>query len=155
VLGRVNRAVYGTLHTLDPADLETFIVVALLVVDPLTGEARYASAGAEPLLVVRSAGEAEAVARPAPALGMSLSARYEESPVRLEPGDTALLLTDGITEARSGGKLLGYPGMVQLAQAALQAPSLHEAGQAILAGARVAARGPLSDDACLILARRR
>jgi serine phosphatase RsbU (regulator of sigma subunit) len=155
VLGRVNRAVYGTLETLDPADLETFIVVALLVVDPLTGEAIHASAGAEPLLMVRSAGEAEAVARPAPALGMEQRTRYEGTPVRLEPGDTALLVTDGITEARHGSELLGYQGMVQLAQQGLHAPSLQEAGQAILAGARAFARGPLSDDACLILARRR
>jgi serine phosphatase RsbU (regulator of sigma subunit) len=156
VLARVNRAVCDMLHTLDPADLETFIVMALLVIDPLTGEAIYASAGAEPLLVVRSDGEAAPVAQPAPALGMRQSTRYEETSVRLEPGDTALLLTDGITEARRGSELLGYPGLAQLAQAALQAPSsLQEAGQAILAGARAFAGGPLSDDACLILARRR
>jgi serine phosphatase RsbU (regulator of sigma subunit) len=105
--------------------------------------------------VVRSGGEAEAVALPAPALGMRLSTRYEETPVRLEPGDTAVLLTDGITEARRGGELLGYGGVVELAQAALQAPLLGEAGEAILAGARAFAGGALSDDACLILARRR
>ena len=86
---------------------------------------------------------------------MEQKTRYEGTPVRLEPGDTALLVTDGITEARHGSELLGYQGMVQLAQQGLHAPSLQEAGQAILDGARAFARGPLSDDACLILARRR
>jgi serine phosphatase RsbU (regulator of sigma subunit) len=74
--------------------------------------------------------------------------------VRLDPGDTALLGTDGLTEARHGGEMLGPAGLVQLAQQSLQAPSLQEAGQAILAGARAFAGGVLSDDACLILARR-
>ena len=101
-----------------------------------------------------ASGEAEVVERPALPLGVEPETLYGETPVRLEPGDTALLLTDGITEARNGSELLGYPGMVQLAQQALQAASLPEAGQAILAGARAFARGSLSDDACLILARR-
>src|SRR5207244_1683841 len=122
---------------------------ALLVVDPLTGEAVYASAGAEPLLVVRASGEAEALKSPALPLGVEQEMQYGETLVRLEPGDTALLVTDGITEARRGGKLLGHEGTTQLAQQALRAPSLQEAGQAILAGACAFAGGPLSDDACL------
>jgi sigma-B regulation protein RsbU (phosphoserine phosphatase) len=147
--------VYDTLQTMDPVELEMFIVLALLVLDPLAGVGAYAAAGAEPLLVVRSSGAAEVVERPALPLGVELETVYEEAPVRLESGDTAVLLTDGITEARIGSELLGYKGMVELAQRGLQAPSLQEAGEAILAGARAFAGGALSDDACLILARRR
>jgi len=154
-LARVNHTVYDALQAIDPPDLETFIVVALLVVDPLAGNAIYTSAGAEPLLVVRSSGAAEPVERPALPLGIEPETRYSETPVRLEPGDTAVLLTDGITEARVGGQLLGYEGMVQLVQQSLSGASLQEAGEAILAGAHAVARGRLSDDACLILARRR
>jgi serine phosphatase RsbU (regulator of sigma subunit) len=153
-LSRLNRAVCDTLEAVDRT-YETFIVVALLVVDPLSGKAVFTSAGAEPLLVVRASGQAEVVERPALPLGILLQELYEDTPLHLEPGDTALLVTDGITEARSGGDLLGYAGMVQLAQQSLQAPSLHEAGQAMLAGARAFAHGSLSDDACLILACRR
>jgi serine phosphatase RsbU (regulator of sigma subunit) len=155
VLSRLNNAVCDILQSPDPADLETFVVLSLLVVDPPAGEGVYAAAGAEPLLVVRASGEAEVVERPGLALGMERETLYGDTPVRLEPGDTALLVTDGITEARDGSELLGYPAMVELAQQGLQAPSLQEAGQAILAGARAFARGPLTDDACLILARRR
>jgi serine phosphatase RsbU (regulator of sigma subunit) len=155
VLTRVNTVVCDTLQAMVPADLGTFIVVALLVVDPLTGEGNYASAGAEPLLVVRAGGAAEVVERPALALGMAEGTLYGQTPVRLEPGDTTLLLTDGITEARNGSELLGYSALVQLARLALQAPSLQEGARAIVAGVRAFARGPLSDDACLLLARRR
>jgi serine phosphatase RsbU (regulator of sigma subunit) len=153
VLTRLNHAVYDMLQTVDPPDLETFIVLALLVIDPLAGDGLFTSAGAEPLLVVRSSGAAEVVERAALALGMDQETLYSDTPVRLEPGDTAVLLTDGITEARNDGELLGYPRMMQLAQQSLQAPSLQEAGQAILDGARAFARGSLADDACLILAR--
>jgi sigma-B regulation protein RsbU (phosphoserine phosphatase) len=130
-------------------------VVALLVVEPRTGDGVYVSAGAEPLLVVRAGGEAEAVERSALPLGVERVTRYAETPVHLEPGDTALRLTDGITEARTGGELLGYPRMVRLAQHSLRASSLQRAGETIVAGARAFARGPLSDDVCLLLARRR
>jgi serine phosphatase RsbU (regulator of sigma subunit) len=155
VLARVNHTVWDTWETVDPTDLGAFIVVALLVVDPRRGEAVYTSAGAEPLLVVRARGAAEAVGRPTLPLGVEMATRYRETPVRLERGDSALLITDGITEARNGSELLGYEGMAQLAQEALRAPTLQAAGEAILAGARGFAHGSLYDDACLILARRR
>jgi serine phosphatase RsbU (regulator of sigma subunit) len=155
VLTRVNHTVYDTLQSLEPADLETFIVAAVLVVDPLAGEALYATAGAEPLLVVRGNGEAEAVECPALPLGIEAETVYRETVVRLEPGDTAVLLTDGVTEARVHAELLGYEGATQLVRQSLQAPTLPAAAAAILAGARAFAGGRLPDDACLILARRR
>ena len=107
--------------------------------------------------MVRSGGEVDTITRPAPALGMVLETRYAETPVRLEPGDTVVLVTDGMTEARGGrgSALLGLEGVAQLAQASLQTASLQDAGQAIMAGARAFAGGALSDDACMILARRR
>jgi len=73
----------------------------------------------------------------------------------LSPGDTVLMVTDGITEARVGGRLLGYEGMMHLANRSLTAGSLYEAGRAILEGARAFGGGSFKDDACLILARRR
>lgn len=132
-----------------------FVVLALLIVEPATGAASYSSAGAEPLLVIRSAGEAAVVERPGLPLGITRGTHYQDTKLCLAAGDTAVLVTDGITEARDGRELLGYPGMVQLAMSALKAPSLREASEAILSGAREFAHGKLSDDACLILARRK
>jgi serine phosphatase RsbU (regulator of sigma subunit) len=155
VLSRLNTAVYDTLQTVGPADEVSFIVVALLVVNPVSGEALYVSAGAEPLLLVRSNGDAEEVMRPGLPLGIEPESLFTDTELCLEARDTALLVTDGITEARFDGEMLGYEGMMHLAQRSLQAPSLEQAGEAILAGARAFARGQLSDDACMILVRRR
>src|SRR5207248_614262 len=109
----------------------------------------------EPLLVVRSGGEAEVLERPGLPLGIQPETQYEDTPVHLEPGDTLVLVTDGITEARVGGTLLGHQGLVRLALQSLRAPSLQETAREILAGARAFAGGYLLDDACLILACRR
>jgi serine phosphatase RsbU (regulator of sigma subunit) len=155
ILSRLNNVVCDTLEGEDNEEAFRFVVLGLLIVEPLTGEALYSSAGAEPLLVVRANGESEVVERPGLPLGVVHGTRYDETPMRLEPGDTAVLLTDGITEARDGRELLGYPGMVELVQQALQLHSLHEAGRQVMDGARDFAHGGLSDDACLILARRR
>jgi len=155
VLARLNNVVWDTLQSAGPDDLGTSIVVALLVLEPTTGEAIYVSAGAEPLLIVRTSGLIETVSGGGLLLGVEPGAAYDESVVHLERGDVALMVTDGITEARNGVELLGHDGMAAVAEKALEAPSLQEAAQAILEGARTFARGRLTDDACLILARRR
>ena len=154
ILTRLNNVACDVLEGEAEEDYR-FVVLALLIVDPASGECVYSSAGAESLLVVRADGRPQVVESPALPLGIERGVPYAEIPVRLELGDTALLVTDGITEARHAGELLGYPGMVQLALSSLQAPSLREAAEQILAGARAFADGNLSDDVCLILARRR
>ncbi len=64
------------------------------------------------------------------------------------------MVTDGITEARQGSEFLDYEGLVHLAREAPKTASPTEIGRAILDGARAYAGGALSDDACLLLARR-
>ena len=71
-------------------------------------------------------------------------------------------MTDGITEARSNGDLLGPAGLADLAARALAAvplesapAALRGAATAILEGARAFGGGVLRDDACLLLARQR
>jgi PAS domain S-box-containing protein len=136
-------------------DDETFSCLLLAVLDPTTGQGAIVSAGCEPALVLRANGEVEVLKAPDLPLGIEREELYTSTPLRLTPGDTLLMVTDGITEARRGGEFLGYEGMVELAQQALAAPTLREMGQAILAGARAFAGGSLRDDACLLLARRR
>jgi serine phosphatase RsbU (regulator of sigma subunit) len=155
VLARLNNVVCDTLQSAGPSDLGTSIVVALLVIEPATGKAVYVAAGAEDLLIVRTSGKVETVKGRGLLLGVEPGSGYDERAVHLQPGDTTLMVTDGITEARIGVELFGYDGMVAVAEEALKAPSLQEAAHAILEGARAFAHGRLSDDACLILARRR
>jgi serine phosphatase RsbU (regulator of sigma subunit) len=78
---------------------------------------------------------------------------YPVTTVLLTPGDTLLMVTDGITEARRDGEILGYEGFLRLAIGALSQETLPRIKQAILEGAQSFARGQLQDDACLLLAR--
>jgi serine phosphatase RsbU (regulator of sigma subunit) len=75
---------------------------------------------------------------------------YEELEIMLEPGDTLVLYTDGISEARApGGELYGNERLTAVVR---QAPNTPEGlGQAILADVRrFAGEGPQRDDLTLV-----
>ena len=152
-LSRLNAFVHDNHRLGDEADDNTFVTLAVVVIDPATGEATAAAAGSEPPLVLRAGSAAEPLAVRGGLLGMEREMEYEAVGFTLAPGDTVLLVTDGITEARRGGDFLDYEGMARLAQGASDC-SPHEIGRAVLEGARAFAGGSLSDDACLLLARR-
>ena len=131
----------------------TLVVLSLAVVDRISGEAVIAVAGAEPPLVLRAAGAADMVETGGRLLGVESGADYPIRTLRLESGDTLLMATDGITEARRGHTFLGVEGLAALAgEAGVTAP-LREVCETILHGARAFAGGPLRDDVCLLLAR--
>lgn len=154
-LTRLNDVMCDTLHE-DGLDNEGhFIVLAAAVLDPLTGKGCAAAAGAEPPLVLRADGSHSAMEVQGMPLGIAAGQSYQEPVLRLGRGDSLVMLTDGITEARVRGKLLGYEGMSRLAKEALEAPRLYDAGKAILDGARAAGGGVFQDDVSLILARKR
>jgi PAS domain S-box-containing protein len=157
-LARVNSFLYHLQNRGGrPEEREGFVALTLAVVDPVNGEVVLAVAGTEPPLLVRGTGcEPTPVDVGGPPLGVAPGAEYEVTSVRLGPGDTLLLTTDGLTEARRGGtEFLGYEGLTRLARAACTLPSLEAMGQAILDGAREFAGGQFPDDVCLLLARLR
>ena len=131
-----------------------FVVAALGLVDTRTGEAMFAHAGADSTLVLRHDGTTEALTSSGLPLGIQRSAEYATLSCRLAPGDTLLLATDGLTEARQGGELLGMEGLTRLATEALGPAALPDVGAAIMAQVKAYAGGSLRDDACLLLARR-
>jgi PAS domain S-box-containing protein len=139
-----------------------FVTLVLAVLDPLTGEAAVVSAAAEPPLLLRSSGAVELVEPPLGLAGMPLGVQggemYHAVPLRLGHGDTLLLTTDGVTEARRDrATLLGMEGLSELAQATLSSGpvDLQNAADSIVKGAREFARGRFRDDVCLLLARRK
>jgi serine phosphatase RsbU (regulator of sigma subunit)/anti-sigma regulatory factor (Ser/Thr protein kinase) len=80
-----------------------------LIPPPSAGEAAAVSlvcAGHPQPLVLRSAGGVEAVAEPQPLLGVLDGVTFERNTFRLAPGDVLLCVTDGVTERRSGDRLL-------------------------------------------------
>ena len=162
IVARLNDFICDTRHFDDAGD-EGFFCLTLAILDPATGEGAVVSAGCEPPLVVCArGGEPEVIDTPGLVLGVEPGELYQATPFHLAAGDTLLFVTDGITEARSNGDLLGPAGLADLAARALAAvplesapAALRGAATAILEGARAFGGGVLRDDACLLLARQR
>jgi len=85
-----------------------FVTIFLASLDPQSGEFIYINSGHVPPLVMRESGELEKLMPTGPAVGLTPNARYRVGNGRLQPGDTLLAYTDGVTEARSvDGELFG------------------------------------------------
>ena len=143
------------IQALDHRTQDTFVALCLAVVNARRSEAVLAWAGIEPPLLARADGRIERPSGGSLPLGANAHEVYVETTVRFGPGDTLLLWTDGLSEARSGKDFLGPDGVDELVQRSLGEPTLRAVGQKILAGACEYAGGRLQDDACLVLARRR
>ena len=152
-LTHLNEFIYET-HRLDADSGEAFIVLALAVLDTATGEATFSSAGAEPTLILRADGTAEAVEIIGMPLGVHADSQYTVRMAHLASGETVLMATDGITEARRGHEFLGPAGLAALVVEAGPRAPLGALLQAIYDGACAFAGGTLRDDACLLVARR-
>ncbi len=79
---------------------DTFITVLYGTIDPALREFRYVNAGHMPPMVVRG-GEGEVVCAEYsdPPLGIAPDSQYVERRIVLQPGDTLVLYTDGVTDA--------------------------------------------------------
>jgi PAS domain S-box-containing protein len=112
----------ATLQTLNDAMLrqlsgDQFCTVALGRVDPLSGggfRVVLSLGGHPPPLVLRASGRVEALAQQGTLLGIVDHPRLADSEHVLEVGDTLLLYTDGVTEARVRSWELGEEGLVSL-----------------------------------------
>jgi phosphoserine phosphatase RsbU/P len=78
-----------------------FITFFFCVLDPATGDLLYANAGHNPPFLVRSNGEVSMLTEGGPPLGIIPTAVYVEQRVKMKPGDTVVLYSDGITEAQN------------------------------------------------------
>ncbi len=89
--------------------------MALLLARYRDGALDLASAGMPPVLVSRSpAGEVEEIMASGVPLGTLANASYENRRVRLEPGDAALLMSDGLPEMlQVDGEPVGYPAVAE------------------------------------------
>jgi serine phosphatase RsbU (regulator of sigma subunit) len=80
-----------------------------------SGRLRCARAGHPPPLLFRASGTVETVGGSQPALGMFPDSSYEETVVRLEPGDALLFFTDGAVELFDAAEHeLGMEGLKRL-----------------------------------------
>jgi hypothetical protein len=116
------------LHRLSSRQPGTRPCLFAILLDTRSGTLRYASAGHEPPLLARANGTEEALEATGPLLGVGLDLPYGESTVTLWLGDALLMMTDGVTEARSRqGQFLESVGVWRLLRLVLSAATAQEA----------------------------
>ncbi|MEU0050395.1 SpoIIE family protein phosphatase [Streptomyces sp. NPDC006309] len=129
-------------------------VFGTLEPDPTTGRVavQLASGGHPPVVVLRADGTAHFLPTPGGLLvGILPAARFVTASTTLTPGDTLLLYTDGLTEARTGEDRTGlYGDEALLAFAAGQAGNSPQAVIEALAGLLASFGDGLDDDTALL-----
>ena len=92
-----------------------FVTCLALVLDPLSGKVEFANAGDDVPYVRTADGVAELRARGMP-LGLMPGMEYEEKTFQFQPGDRALLHSDGLAEAHAPDReMFGFPRVAELA----------------------------------------
>jgi sigma-B regulation protein RsbU (phosphoserine phosphatase) len=151
------RAMLGRIHA-GLASLQERRASMSLLLMRLDGSAlTIASAGMPPALIRRQrSGAIEEILLPGVPLGTLQNAEWREAEVAVAPGDTVLLMSDGLAEVPGpGGELFGYD---RVQQALREAVDLDPAGTlAHLVAAADGYRGdePIPDDVTLMVLRAR
>jgi serine phosphatase RsbU (regulator of sigma subunit) len=108
VLGHVNEMLCVDI----PAHM--FVTCLALVLDPVSGQIEFANAGHDVPYVRTRNGVQELRARGMP-LGLMPGMDYEEKSFQFEPGDCALLHSDGLAEAHAPDReMFGFPRVSEL-----------------------------------------
>jgi sigma-B regulation protein RsbU (phosphoserine phosphatase) len=128
-----------------------FVTAACVTYLPEDQLLRWAYAGHLPALWLDDGRELVAPRQGTP-LGVRADPGCVEGSQRATAGAGVLLYTDGLTEARHGGKVFGLEA-VSAALNGLQAPSPKEAVAILRTRAAQFAYGTLTDDICLLAAR--
>ena len=154
-LERLSHLIHGERRVGSDLRGSNYVVAAVALVDTRTGEVTYSTAGMEPPFLLRPAtGEVLEMGAGGPLLGAQEGAPYEMQRERMWPGDLLVMATDGLTEARQGRRFFGYDGLVGAVRESAHLGSLADIAQAVARRAQDFAGGTLTDDVCLLLARR-
>ncbi|MBN1580078.1 MAG: GAF domain-containing protein [Anaerolineae bacterium] len=93
VLERTNDLIISDTHS------DLFVTVFYVLLDPESGELVYANGGHNPPILIRQNGEVESLRARGIVLGIVSPIHLEEKRVTVEPGDTLVMYTDGVTDA--------------------------------------------------------
>jgi serine phosphatase RsbU (regulator of sigma subunit) len=131
----------------------SFIVLFLAILDLKAGELCYASAG-HGSAYLRSGAAVRTLAVTGPALGILDDSTYGEECIRLQPSDTLLVVTDGLTESRDrSGSLLTEEGIAEWFSESDSNTSAQGIVDALLNRALARANGDIADDLAVVCAR--
>ena len=139
-------------HRTPPAKYATMI---LGILDPSTNTLTYTNAGHNPALVVHADGSVEQLGPTGMPIGLMEVGNYSEAQIEMQPGDTLVLYTDGITEAENpAAEEYGMDRLIEASRNFRHQP-LAEMSKGIQADLDQFANGiPYADDRTLVLARR-
>jgi len=155
--GRSPERVFARVSTLlhRRTSPEKYATAMLAMLRPQTGKIRYANAGHNPGLLVRDWGALQSLPATGVPLGMFPKADYKCETLNLNPGDTLILFTDGIVEARNPeGVEYGSERLERVAIEHRQS-SARELAQAIERDLEEFIQGvPFSDDRTMVILRR-
>jgi serine phosphatase RsbU (regulator of sigma subunit) len=119
ILGEFNTAFAQTVE-----NPYLFVSMFVGVLDTQTLQLRYASAGHDSAFVRRRSNGVQQLAVTGPVLGI-MEEPFETKALQLEDGDTIVLATDGLTEARNrAGEQLNDVGAMALIDASSERPQL-------------------------------
>ena len=131
----------------------TFFVGSL---DPRNGEFTFCNAGHNPGILVRQNGDVEWLSGGGIILGIMPQATYEQSTRRVEPGDTLVLYSDGVTEARqpNADEEFGEERLASIVAELRGQPAASIVGGVIQRLTAWMDGVPAADDVTLVVARR-
>lgn len=141
----------------DRNDSGMFVTAFCGVFDVRTGLVEYSDGGHEPPYVVRAGQAVEAVTKVGGlALGFMPDVSYSTGYIQLNPGDTLVLYTDGVTEALNHNRdMFESEGMEKTLSRFVHTGGCRDIVDALLADVRVFAGGaPQSDDITILALRK-
>ncbi len=149
VVGRLNQAI------LEEGERARFLTLLHgEIVRAHSGlDLRLVSAGHPEALRLRPSGVVDVVASPQSLLGVFEEAGFEAEPVHLSPGDVLLAVTDGVTERRSGDRLLDDDGGLAKILAECVGLSARAVAERIRRAVQDFGQGPSADDLAILVLR--
>jgi sigma-B regulation protein RsbU (phosphoserine phosphatase) len=135
---------------------EKYVTAALADLEPRTGAIRFVGAGHVDTLILRANGDAVALGSTGTPLGLlPLLLPYGEVEMMLEPGDTLVLFSDGVTEAQNADEEeFGEARLVECLRGALAQPAAALIERVMTSIDQFAGGAPQFDDITLLIARR-
>ena len=135
----------------DRSDEFGMLTAFYAVLDPSVGTITYTSAGHEPPIVCNAKGHCEEFELGGRPLGIMPDSDYYQTSRRIDAGDTILIVTDGITEARASGSVLYGKDRVVECLIRNRKSSGDQIASELLREATAFAGGQLQDDAAIVV----
>ena len=157
ILGTPDRALAFLNQALLEEAFNPPILVTMVyaVIDARNGTLTFASAGHPPPLVVDGPGPAHPLFVGGAALGLANSGAYTTATLALKPGDSVLLYSDGVSEARYEGGCEFTHAQLCTALAAQHGKNAAQMGRALEDGLRLhlASHAPADDMTFIVISR--